>query len=1761
MYVGGQPTDWQGGWNGGGTTQSKTTNRGGGGASDIRRYGQNLNDRIIVAGGGGGSGRYSPYNCNGGDGGGPNGVYGYYYGYNNTSYSGQGATQFGGGNGATGGGTNGTLGNGGSGTQSTTSTTYGCGGGGGGYYGGGGGYYYGGGGGGSSWASPAISQDIIYTTGFQIGNGAIYISYNAPLCTSQRVPVIVNAGSIPQPVIPPVGVVCGAGTTLTPGGASYFELFDDAAGTVSLGTGSSFSIPALQTSDTFYIRAYSAAPGTVSQTFNYTGSQQIFVVPAGITSVWVDVRGAQGGSYDVNSGGLGGKVEGWLPVTPGETLYVYVGEQPSSYLGGWNGGGNTDYNKVSNRGGGGASDIRRGGNTLYHRVVVAGGGGGSGRSSTSIGYDGGAGGGLTGGNGFYSGGYNNSYSGQGGTQSRGGDGSLNGSGPGYFGQGGHGYHSSTSTTYGCGGGGGGWFGGGGGYYYGGGGGGSSWADPSIYSVSHTPGTQQGHGSVTITYTPPVCASGLVPVPVSYTPITDPVLYDTLVTCGSPVTIIAQSTANEVLWYDSPVGGNLVASGVGIALPAVTQTQTYYVSNRNQTGSVGSLTFTPCGQTGRFGPSQGQCDAIYGPGVVTVVNGIQQWQVPAGVNSLTIEAWGAQGGGSSSRPGGLGAYVKTEVSVTPGQILNIIVGQGGNWVVDPSSNTGNRGGGGGSFVWDPLSPSEPIIAAGGGGGSNVSTSSPLGVGGSSTTSGTPRADGTGTPGTNGAGAEGGAAGFKSDGHSTMVGIAALAILNGGIGGEGYNASSSHDGGFGGGGGGGGSPSTTHACGGGGGYSGGSGQQGTASVGGGGGGSYAAGTNNVFIPATNAGHGMVRITWNDYSVCESNRVPVQIIVDSLPAPTLSADTVQGCAPVSVNISASHPSAALYHWTDSSGVDIGNGSNILNANIQGPGNLLVTVENAQGCPSKAAQVSLLVTPAPDPTLAINPQICDNAGIVTLQAGTPGGAWNGPGIVNMVNGDFDPASVPPGIHSIVYSVSVNGCNATAMNDVEVLASPDASISSLPATFCSYDPVVTLQALNAGGTWSGSGVSSSGIFDPALVSAVVNDIYYTLTAPNGCQDTDTLSLTVIGVSSVSISPVPSTICNSGGTIQLQAGMPGGTWAGSGVNASTGLWNPAGLAPGNYTISYSITQSGCSASDSVTVQVVNGPDATILTPAQQFCEGSGGTIQLQTTESGGTWSGQGVNASGLFSVSGLLPGSYQVYYQKSAVNCTATDSVTITVNPLPAAVITASSQGICPGGSAQLSVGNGALWQWMYNGSLIAGANSQSYLASQTGQYTVQVTDTNSCSAVSQVLNLGQLSKPEIVSIQAPAVCEGSATQFSQISQVNQQQGALISQWTWDFGTGTSSSPSPQFTFPASGSYNVQLIVQTNQGCTDTLIQTVWVNPMPQLSGLTAPDVCLGSPASFQINATVPSVNGAQIQQVLWNFGDAGTGFGNQVSHVYANPGNYYYQVQAISNQGCVTQTGGNIQIQSPPQALFAPISGICEGQTANFLNLSSAGATQYQWQFGDGNGSTQINPTHAYSASGTYMVNLTAQTAAGCSDTYTQLVQVVAAPSAQFITLNTGSLSRQLSPVSATPGSQYLWTFGDGTSSTDISPLKTWNQSGTYLVCLTIQNQFCSNTFCDSVTVTGSMAITDENAGTVVEVYPNPFTETVTVKLNGWNGENIRFSLRDINGRLVWESLEEPAESMQFNLSSLQLPIGVYVLDIEQKNRVEHIRLIHHQP
>ena len=270
--------------------------------------------------------------------------------------------------------------------------------------------------------------------------------------------------------------------------------------------------------------------------FNFTGSSDTWIVPAGVTSITIEVWGAQGANGSVGTspgiGANGGMSSGTLPVIPGEVLSIFVGGQ-NGFNGGGPAGAHTGSGAQTFAGnGGGASDVRQGGSGFANRVIVGGGGGGGAASNAGNCDDGnasngGSAGGMIGAAGDHGSGCAcipcSGAGGGGATQAVGGIGGAAGSNcsgtgvPGTNGDAGLAGMGGCGANNGCtavfqggpgGGGGGGYFGGGGGgagaggsggNFSGGGGGGGSSYFGVLTGGSSLAGVRTGDGLVSITF--------------------------------------------------------------------------------------------------------------------------------------------------------------------------------------------------------------------------------------------------------------------------------------------------------------------------------------------------------------------------------------------------------------------------------------------------------------------------------------------------------------------------------------------------------------------------------------------------------------------------------------------------------------------------------------------------------------------------------------------------------------------------------------------------------------------------------------------------------------------------------------------------------------------------------------------------------------------------------------------------------------------------------------------------------------------------------------------------------------------------------------------------------------------------------------------------------------------------------------------------------------------------------------------------------------
>ena len=408
--------------------------------------------------------------------------------------------------------------------------------------------------------------------------------------------------TVPTSVTATPSIICvGATTSLNATSAgNSISWYTVAVGGVPLGSsasGANYSIvPAVTTQ--YFAESFMVAGGT---TYTYTGAMQQVTVPVGVTSITIQVRGAQG-TAGSSPAGNGGYASGVMNVTPGQVLSLYVGGQA-----GFNGGG-TGVAPGGN--GGGASDVRVAPGTLADRVIVAGAGGGGGATNTQgnggaggggtagANYVGGAGGlganllgppvggtngGLNGGNGGVGNGSNNGGAGGGGGFNNGGIGGTN---AGYLAglNGTLGIGGNAGGPTGPGGGGGGYFGGGGasgGLNSNAGGGGGSSFTGTLTSPSFSPGVQVGNGQIVILGFNVGCVSvARTPVTVTVNPSpTITVAGPTIACLGGTINLTANG-ANTYSWNNGAITSTIAVS------PSVNTT--YSVIGTSSAGCTGTV---------------------------------------------------------------------------------------------------------------------------------------------------------------------------------------------------------------------------------------------------------------------------------------------------------------------------------------------------------------------------------------------------------------------------------------------------------------------------------------------------------------------------------------------------------------------------------------------------------------------------------------------------------------------------------------------------------------------------------------------------------------------------------------------------------------------------------------------------------------------------------------------------------------------------------------------------------------------------------------------------------------------------------------------------------------------------------------------------------------------------------------------------------------------------------------------------------------------
>lgn len=1019
--------------------------------------------------------------------------------------------------------------------------------------------------------------------------------------------------------------------------------------------------------------------------------------------------------------------------------------------------------------------------------------------------------------------------------------------------------------------------------------------------------------------------------------------------------------------------------------------------------------------------------------------MQTWTVPPCINTITVVAAGAKGGGTN---GGNGARITATLTVTPGQVLNIFVGgmgfQGNNSGGFNGGGTGRAstgsfsyssfGGGGASDIRiGGIALANRVIVAGGGGGRSGG-SSPVCGGNANCNNGAAGCNTFGAGGGGGTQTAGGAGGAPWAG--TPPGGSPGTLGTGGAGGLWQTASGGGGGGgYYGGGGGGNDGCCTGANGG----------------GGGGGGSSLVPVGGTCLAANNSGNGYVTITFSPGLVATASNTGAYC-----PGALIQLNSLPGGLPANATYSWAGPGAYT------SNVQNPTISNATTA-MAGVYTVTITIPPSGGSPgcTSSAPTTVVVNPSPVVNGGSDQTVCQGTPITLNATGATTYSWN-PLVTNGV-------AFTPGLGTANYVVTGTslGCSATDTVVVTVNENPTVD-AGLDQTICATQSVTLSASANLGATiaWN-NGVTNGVPFTPAVTQT------YTATATTAanCTSQDQVNVTVNPLPVVSAG-ADQVICFGDPVTLSGAGAVSYSW-------NNGVTNGVSFSPST-TQTYVVTGTSalnCNSTDTVVV-TVNPVPSPVITGPTTYCVNNPPTLSTTTSFNSYAWStgavtptivttaannpitvtvtngfncdatsapftltelqtittnsnesicqGQSILIHGVLqSAAGIYTGNFT-----SVLGCDSISNVTLTILPLPN-VNAGTDIEVCETGSITLSASGANTYVW----SPLVSNGVPFNQPVGTVTYTVTGTDGNNCQNTDQV-DVTVHPFPVVNAGNDQSICPGDA------ATVN-ASGAET--YVWNFGVvdGVPFNPATTQTYTVTGT--------DINGCVDTDQMVVTVNPNPDVQAGADITICDGE---------TTTLNGSGAQTYVWTGGVV-----DGVPFTPPNIGTNTYTVTGTSSLGCTATDNVNVIVVALPNVNF--IANVTEGCVPLQVTLTNTGdaGTDCVWSLSDGtvlNGCGGV--THLFDQIGCWNVTLTVTNATGCVNATTQnnMICVEGPPNPYFIA-SPNTISEFNTTVNfsnaTTNGASYDWDFGDNLgSSTAFEPSYTYdpNESNNYTVTLT---------------------------------------------------------------------------------------------------------------
>ncbi|VAW29408.1 hypothetical protein MNBD_BACTEROID06-1364, partial [hydrothermal vent metagenome] len=308
---------------------------------------------------------------------------------------------------------------------------------------------------------------------------------------------------------------------------------------------------------------------------------------------------------------------------------------------------------------------------------------------------------------------------------------------------------------------------------------------------------------------------------------------------------------------------------------------------------------------------------------------------------------------------------------------------------------------------------------------------------------------------------------------------------------------------------------------------------------------------------------------------------------------------------------------------------------------------------------------------------------------------------------------------------------------------------------------------------------------------------------------------------------------------------------------------------------------------------------------------------------------------------------------------------------------------------AQQISGNITNWNWDFgDGSGTSTLQNDTYAYASAGTYQIKllVTDANGCTNL--VIDTVQVYEEPIPDFTLPggSLCMNNPILFT--NTTTGEAGQAVT-WNWDFnGEGASSEKEPTFTFLTSGSKTITL-TSSIPGCANVTQQTINIEEAPT-STFSFNNTCNGALTTFTDESL-----GNNLTSWNWDFGDGTFSANQNPTHTYIIPGKYAVTLTVGNNLGCSTTKVDTVYSHSIPVVNFTNDLP-CSTSAIQFTDQSvvaNANMVAWEWDFGDGITSTEQHPSHLYSQTGDFLVQLKAYSQFGCFSTNQSTVSVAQGP------------------------------------------------------------------------------------------------------------------------------------------------------------------------